>query len=149
MKQEETETILASKCKPQNEVLIGYRRRFRGAVFETGAPRTVIGQVEAELYSAQNGVQMNTKPSRQSKTFRFGKTVGKSKGIMTILIPIGEECTTLQAYILPLDIPLLIGLDVIRQHRLVLSPAENTITHQPTGYKMRCLRSESHLVFSW
>jgi hypothetical protein len=125
------------------------QRLFRGAVWDTGAPRTVIGRVEAELY-AQQHTGSRLKLSRDKKrTFRFGQTVTTSATVARILISIVSTVVAIVAHVVDIDIPLLIGLDVTREHGFDVMPTEGCLYHEPTDSKLPCVSGDSHIVTRW
>jgi hypothetical protein len=85
---------------------------FHGAVVDSGASSTVIGHKQARnLSSATSRAVYSSKHSRRA--FRFGSQVVWSVGQIEFHLPVGESFISFQAFIVPIDVPLLLGCDAI------------------------------------
>lgn len=128
-----------------SKFLLGGRRRFRGAVVDTGAPTSVIGRKEAELYCAMFGIRLKLLPSSRTRTFRFRSKVYVSLGEIKVIIPTTTCPFVFHASVISLDIPLLLGLDTLTEMKLDISPADRTLTCAEDGSKYP-LVYDGHLV---
>lgn len=121
---------------------------FHGACIDTGPQRSVCGVNQARAYQKQNLCAIvKGKPNVQ---FRFGEQVASRIGKVNIKIPINDNNhLSLMIYVVDLDIPLVIGLDVLRGHRLLVNYIENTIyfcdhkIYRPIKQKM------GHVFLEW
>lgn len=61
------------------------------------------------------------------KLFRFGATDHKEVGIIPLHMPVSDDIViTFDAYVVPIDIPLLLGLDVLHHVKLILDFSDST-----------------------
>jgi hypothetical protein len=104
-------------------------RNFRGAVIDTGATRSVIGLPEARRYCEQRGVQLELKIS--ARQYKFGDDVRQSIGLMQIQIPTPDSVLNISVDVVDMDVPLLIGLDVLVRYRLQVLTIDNVLQHTP------------------
>jgi hypothetical protein len=125
------------------------QRKFRGAVWDTGALKTVIGRVEAQLYARQHTRSRPKLSCIERRSFRFGQTVTTSSTVVRILIQIASTVVAIDAHVVDTDVPLLIGLDVMRKHGFDVMSTERCLSHRPTDSKLSCASGESHIVTRW
>jgi hypothetical protein len=121
------------------------KRHFEGAVLDTGAARTVIGHLQARAYMRSIGRKLRAKASRAR--FRFGDTVVDSIGSIAIRIPFCDSSFVVEAAIVPLDVPFLLGLDAMDKFELELNIAEDKLSRH--GKSESITRSRGHLVYGW
>jgi len=97
----------------------GRMPKFKGAVIDTGAARSCIGKKQAVAYAGTIGHV--PKLSKTNLSFRFGDKVEKSCGAILIKLPIGNGML-IEFYcdIVPANIPLLLGLDILKRERLII-----------------------------
>lgn len=124
------------------------KRTFWGVVVDTGAPTSVIGRKEAELYCKMFGMRLQVSAPQRNRIFKFGTQTYHSIGEMSIIIPITDFPFCIRAPVLLLDIPLLIGLDMMRELRLSRCPSDCCLIHVDTGNKYP-LKNDEHLVLQW
>jgi hypothetical protein len=102
---------------------------FRGACFDTGAPRSVVGLPQVKQYCLANGTKLILTPS--NRRFRFADCVQNSLGTTQIHLPIPGHSTTLSftVDVVNSDIPLLVGLDVMAENEIIPNPVRRSIDH--------------------
>jgi hypothetical protein len=98
-------------------------RTFRGGVLDTGAPTTVIGVKEARLYAEEMGIRLSSRSNQAGRIFRFGIHPCKAIGSIIILLPVGSVNVQVEVPIVAIDIPLLLGLDLMSTYDITLKPA--------------------------
>jgi Reverse transcriptase (RNA-dependent DNA polymerase) len=125
-------------------------RTFRGAVTDTGAPRSVIGVREAKLYCEEHGTKFSPRQSSESATvvFRFGNSTSPSLGLMRIAIPAPHGPLMVDVHIVALDIPFLIGLDILSEQGIDVSASRRALVWHRTG-DILPLHHDGHLVLKW
>jgi hypothetical protein len=115
------ETLISSVCDLNPDSIFhsakgGSNEAFQGAVLDTGAARTVIGEQQARCLYRALGRKLRCKLS--SQRFRFGDKVVSSLGQIRIRLPVSTAFIDLTADIVPLQVPLLLGLDVMEKYRM-------------------------------
>lgn len=126
----------------------GSYRSFRGAVLDTGAPTSVIGSIEARLYCSKMGIQPNLARDLAQRRFRFGENTYQSLGLLRIVIPVGKNPLSFDAHVIPLDIPLLLGLETLIELELIVDPAKRELRSTHGSYVIPLLH-DGHLVLTW
>jgi hypothetical protein len=89
---------------------------------DTGAQKSVIGNIQAESYCRENNTRYNLEHSALSSLslFKFGSSLAQSIGMIRISIPIPgpNNFIELCVDVVNVDIPLLLGLDFLKKHQL-------------------------------
>jgi hypothetical protein len=117
---------------------------FHGAVVDSGASRTVIGHEQAlNLRSATSRAVHSSKHSRRA--FRFGSQVFCFVGQIKFHLPVGESFMRFQAFIVPMDIPLLLGVDVMQSYGMKLCTKTNSLSG--SGWTVPLHHVNGHLMF--
>jgi hypothetical protein len=120
-------------------------RKFRGGVVDTGAPYSVIGQIEARLYCQELDIPFSpAKPS--NRRFRFGTSVYSSIGQLRVMLPTSTNPLSFVVDIISLDIPLLVGKSTLEQHDLAVDVKRKQL-NSPTGSIP--LHDYGHLIIKW
>jgi hypothetical protein len=100
---------------------------FHGACIDTGAQRTVIGLPQARAYPRLVGRVFSTRPSASS--FRFGDGPQLSLGMFSIRFPLpGNRFIYRDVDVVPVDIPLLLGLDLMDELSVLFDNTTNILT---------------------
>lgn len=122
---------------------------FFGACIDSGAQRTVIGASQAEAYSRLAGMQLSRSAPFPLR-FKFGDRTHLGQGIIQIRLPIQQHhFTTVVANIVNLDIPLLLGLDVLTQLRATIDFAEDVLSSKEGSWSLQLQRKLGHLYIVW
>lgn len=121
---------------------------FVGACLDGGAEKSLIGLKQTKAYSRMVGSKFKLGPSCYS--FKFGDLIETSLGRMEIRVP------TPQSSFLPIfvdvvdaDVPLLIGLDILDQEKLVPDNVENVLLSKDRGWKLPITRFQGHMFLKW
>jgi hypothetical protein len=122
------------------------QRQFRGGVVDTGAPTSVLGIHEARLYAAELGVLLKLRADPKKRRFRFGVQPSHTLGTMLVTFPVGSHMVQLEVPVVPLDVPLLIGLDVMSRFDTALRPAKRK-AYVGNEYSEVSLRFDGHLIW--
>jgi hypothetical protein len=89
----------------------------------------VLGLPEARQHCEQRGVQLELK--RSARQFKFGDDVRQSIGLKQIQIPTSDSVLNISVDVVDMDVPLLIGLDVLDRCRLQMLTIDNVLQHTP------------------
>lgn len=120
-----------------------------GACLDTGATRTVIGRGQALAYARMTG---NPLTLRRTKTtnFLFGGVLTPSLGLITIRVPIsGDHYALLRVDVVALDIPFLLGLDVLDSLALYVNNVEDRLKCDKRMIATPLVRKDSHIYLEW
>lgn len=102
---EADETILLNNTTLEQD-------NFHGYCIDSGASRTLVGKQQFDAYCKDLQVEVDIQPSPH--TFRFGSGVHQSIGSFMARLPLpNSSFLTFKTYIVPIDVPFLIGLDVL------------------------------------
>lgn len=104
-----------------------YGMYFFGLCMGFGIARSVVGARKEECYRKLR--MLSLKVVSSSRTYRIGTSLAKSKGLTKPRLP-HPDVLALDFYaeIIEGEIPLLLGLDVMRQNRLILDFNTNVVT---------------------
>ena len=122
------------------------KTKFSGTVVDTGAARSCIGMKQAKALAKIQGANQEVKKS--NVIFKFGDITHKSLGTMQISIPTPNgNNMTFRCDIVPADIPLLLGLDVMRREGLIINVRDLELEHNDWSMPMKV--RNNHLIISW
>lgn len=122
--------------------------KFFGACLDTGAQRSVCGLEQARAYQRiyPNSLTM----TKSNVQFKFGEQIEQGVGNVCIKVPVDEgNHIDLNVDVVDLDIPLIIGLDVLRGHKLLVNYIDNTMhfcnfkINRPIKHKL------GHMFLEW
>jgi hypothetical protein len=120
---------------------------------DTGAQKSVIGQIQAESYCRENNTRFKLDPSTLSSTtfFKFGSSLAKSIGMIRISIPIPgpKYFIELCVDVVNVDIPLLLGLDFLGKHQLNPLSVQNQLWCVTERWTLSIIRKNGHLYLRW
>lgn len=123
---------------------------FWGACLDSGAQRTVIGEPQAKAYCKLTGIRHGVERKNKSTKFRFGNVDHKGLGEMDVRLPLGgDHFISITAHVVPLDIPLLLGLDVMQELKLVIDLSENTLYSPVNGKEVPLVSKRGHIYLEW
>lgn len=125
---------------------------FWGACIDSGAQRTVIGRKQARAYIRQVGDKksMIRHHSNKAARFRFGDTNHQCDGVLLIHMPVADDLVVqFEAYVVPIDVPLLLGLDVLRKLDIVIRFGNGTLLNEEDGWILQLKQKMGHLYAEW
>lgn len=119
-----------------------------GACLDTGAQRSVCGRNQALAYDK---IHPGALKKRHSSTqFKFGEQLATNTGIVWIKLPIHKNMhNDLHVNVIDLDIPLIIGLDILKSQRLSVNYIDDSLhfcnedIERPLTYKF------GHVFYEW
>lgn len=107
---------------------------------ETGSTQSLIGHSQFHAYCKQYNLSIKTRPSPHY--FRFGTGVHQSRGTFKARIPLpNQSYLNLKTSIAPIEVPFLIGLDVLLENAITTNFHKNAMQGKdiawelPTYYK--------------
>lgn len=120
-----------------------------GACLDTGATRTVIGRRQALAYARMTGKPLVLKPAKASN-FLFGGVLSPSLGTLAIRVPISTDYyALLRVDVINLDIPFLLGLDVLDALGLYVNTVENKLKCDKRDIATGLVRKDNHVYLEW
>lgn len=123
---------------------------FLGACIDSGAQRTVIGHKQAEAYTALTGIRKADKARGNMPKYKFGDTTHDGLGKMKVRIPIKEDYfVDIEASVVDVDVPLLIGLDVLGRLKVILDFNEFTMSSTTENWTIPLSRKMGHAYIEW
>lgn len=125
------------------------RQKWNGACLDTGAQRTVIGREQARAYAKFIGYKrMKLIPSRAK--FRFGTDRQQSLGKIPIRVPADDgSMMMIMAEVVPIDVPFLLGLDVLDKFKLVVDNVNMVLDCRVNNQRLPIVRKLGHLYLEW
>lgn len=109
-----------------------------GACIDSGAQCMVIGHRQAEAYIRDIGVKVKIKQDTGSsmKRFRFGATKHKGLGVLPLFMPVSDDIViTFDAYVVPIDVPLLLGIHVLHHMKHILDFSDGTMVSNHNSWR--------------
>ena len=122
-------------------------RKFRGGLIDTGAQRTVIGLPQAVAYVTTSGLPPNVKMSNQR--FRFGDKIVRATHSISIRIPTPSSFLTIRTDVVPVNIPFLFGLDVMRKFSLQPLVIKEELESLGQSWRLPLTFYHGHLYLRW
>lgn len=120
--------------------------KFKGAVVDTGAERSCVGLPQAKSYCSMIRKDQELNPTKC--VFRFGDSMFESKGTRTIKIPTsGKQPLVFRCDVVQVDVPLLLGLDILKRERVVIDISNLIMTGK--DWSLPLTLSYGHLVATW
>lgn len=93
--------------------------KFEGACIDLGAELSVIGLRQYKSYEKETG--RKSRPNAHPPTFKSGDGERRSQGLIHIRIPITNGIhICLSVHVVSPDIPLLLGIEVLQDDKLIL-----------------------------
>lgn len=125
-------------------------RSFEGACVDSGAQKTVIGVNQAKEYCALVNEDLNNLGETKKVVYTFGSHRHKGVGRINIRIPISTSFfLSFTADVVDVDVPLLLGLDVLTASQLILDFAEDEVCSKADGWKFPLTRKNGHVYLEW
>jgi hypothetical protein len=121
---------------------------FPGAVLDTGAARTLIGARQAHcLYSL---LGKNLRARNSCRRFRFGDQVVSSLGEARLRMPAGAAFIYITADVVPLQVPLLLGLDTMNRYDMRVCTRKRQLEGAgESGWSAPLNLEERDLILPW
>lgn len=125
---------------------------FWGACVDSGAQRTVIGRKQADAYISQIGDATSgiKKDVDLATRFRFGDTNHNCDGILHVKMPVADDVVVhFDAFIVPIDVPLLLGLDVLKRLDIIIKFSNGTLQSENDDWVLNLKHKMGHLYVEW
>lgn len=125
---------------------------FWAACIDSDAQCTMIGQKQLEAYVHQVGTDADVRRNQHctQKRFRFGEVNHYCLGIPTLRMPVANDIVvTFEAYIVLLDIILFLGLDFLRQLKLIVNFDDGSLISLKDSRSMQLVHKLGHLCVKW
>jgi hypothetical protein len=112
---------------------------FHGACLDTGAQKSVIGLPQALAYARFTSQNISTRTSHSA--FRFGDGRQVSLGLISIRFPMADgHFFDRDVDVVPADVPLLMGLDLMDEVGLLFDNTTNQLIHPLSGWSLPVVR---------
>lgn len=145
---ESTVRVFSLSHNPQRAAKTYTEDTFHGACFDSGAEVSVIGMEQARAYHKMTGSCMRLTPS--TLNFKFGDFLCKSEGVTNVRVPMPQGgFISFAAHVVCADIPMLVGLDLLRKHQLVLDFEACRITQKRNDWHLPMTFKGGHIFFQW
>jgi len=105
--------------------------RLRGFLVDIGAPCSVVGRKELNRILTEMGKHhRDIRPS--SRSFRFGDVSCKSRGTILLMMetPTGIPPVEVNCDIVDVDVPALLGMDVLDREKLIADTVSNRLVQR-------------------
>lgn len=130
------------------DILAQTSDKFEGACVDSGAQVTVIGKPQASAYAAEYG--SSPRLGETKRTYRFGDERHVGLGTINIDIPVsGSHYVKVVAEIVDVDVPFLLGLDVLTHIRAILDFNEDRLSGKFDDWSVPLVRKMGHLYVEW
>ena len=121
---------------------------FQGACGDTGSQGTLIGLRQAKAYCRLVGQRL--KLSRSQIRFKFGDGCRNSLGRMELRLPTPNGgYIPIHTDVVDSDIPLLLGLEFLRQELLLLNYLTNELESYAFNWTMPLIDKFGHIFVEW
>lgn len=121
--------------------------KFQGACIDSGAEKTVIGLALAEAYCSLITMDMNKALRGNFLTFTFGSKKHSGLAYIKITIPVFDfSSLALNAHIVNIDVPLVLGLDILTRARIILNFSDDTVRSKTDNWQMPLIRKNGHVL---
>jgi hypothetical protein len=121
---------------------------FLGACIDTGAPRSVIGRIQAESYAKYLKIRLQLETACPVR-FRFGIQSFHSLGSFVVRVPMDKLFISHRVEVVDVDVPLLLGMDFLDRHKLIVDVTRNVLVHQSTLSSQPLTRKHGHIYIEW
>lgn len=82
--------------------------------------------------------------------FRFGNNEQKCDGILNILMPLNDNIVIkFDAFIVSIDMPLFMGLDVLKKLRLLIDFDDGSFAGKRENWRVRLIFTLGYLYIKW
>lgn len=112
---------------------------------DSGVQRTIIGKIQAEAYCTLVSTDALEKYITRDKIFLFGRHDHHSLGTLNVKLPVTDDIVIpIQAAVVSIYVPLLLGLDVLRAARAVLDFGSDTLWSPLHGWFITLTSKRRH-----
>lgn len=119
-------------------------KRFKEACINFGAQLTIIGESQAKNYCKEYGETI--KKFLSDHKYRFGRKRHRAVGSIKIRLPISEShVIIIKADVVDAKVSFLLGLDVLKNLRVLLDVGNGRISLLQLGKKCLLIRKRGHL----
>ena len=88
--------------------------------------------------------------SGQRRRFKFGDCAQNSKGTLEFRIPVGQNYfVSIIANVVDIDVPLLLGLDILKSYKLLIEVAGRLLISKDHGWELDLIRKLGHPYCVW
>eukprot|EP00170_Pyropia_yezoensis_P006719 contig_27407_g6741 len=120
-----------------------------GACLDTGATRTVIGRRQAEACARLTGRPLSLRREKPT-SFLFGGVRTLSQGKVSIRVPISTEFyALLHVDVVDIDVPFLVGLDILDVLALYVNTVETVLKCDKRGIATPLVGKDGHIYLEW
>lgn len=131
-------------------VLLGAVEEFQGACLDIGAELTVVGLPQAKAYLSRQGDTRGIRAAEQRRVYRFGAGRHPAVGAIPGRIPVtGDFCIPLVVDVIDLNVPLLLGLDVLDAYKIYVNNTINRLVFVNKGVSVPVVRKMGHIYYEW
>ena len=121
---------------------------FEGLCLDIGAQQSVCGYEQAMAYCKKNNRQLKLQES--PRRFQFGDGIHKSMGTFIVRLPTPDgSYIRFEMDVIKINIPMLLGLDLLDQHSLVADNVDNLLVSKTIGWSIPITRKLGHLYVEW
>ena len=121
--------------------------KFLGCLIDTGAQKSCIGRSQAIAYLSF--FKFNARLRKSSQRFRFGSGIVQATHRITITIPTPCSYMEIVTDVVPVDIPFLFGLDIMRNRQLQPLIIHEELESLKHGWRMPLTFDQGHLYLRW
>ena len=131
-------------------VLGGDFESFQGDCIDIGAQLSFFGLSQAKAYFNYVRNRFEMKKPQFKKSFTFGGYKEKRIGRIDVLIPISSgDYLASEADVVNVNIPLLMGLDILDRCKLVIDVCKNELLCPERGRSLPLTRNLGHIYIEW
>lgn len=122
---------------------------FQGACMDIGATKSVVGKAQAKAYYHFIGILLVIS-SNTNRMLKFGTDRQKSIGKAKFRVLLEEKGHILiEVDIVKIDVPLLIGLDIMDKHHLYVNTVQNLLVCEKPEWNILVVRKRGHIYYEW
>ena len=123
---------------------------FLGACIDSAAQKTFIGRKQAKAYCDFAKVDFELRTDGPRRSFSFATHERASIGTILIRVPITEShFIELLADVVNIHVPFLLGLDTMKQLKLVLDTDKLQLSSKSEGWEVPLTSKRGHLLYDW
>ena len=143
------EEIYACSTEELETFSISTANTFEGACLDTGAQKAVVGRSQANAYCRMLGKGLNMLAEKSPKIFRFGTQAMESLGTLYFRIPVNDDFfVSFMASVVDINVPLLLGLDVMSEYKLVVDIGDSILFSKLQGWMATLTQKLGHIYLT-
>lgn len=117
---------------------------------DSGPQHTVIDKKQAEAYFREHRDTLKYHKHSQQICFRFGKIDHPSYAILRVHLPLQDSVFVLiEAHIINIDVPFLLGLGVLKQPKVLLDFERYFMKSKSEGWRVKLKDRLGHCCIEW